>query len=281
MRVAICLSGQLRTWRKCHESWELLFKRFKEQIIRNHIFLHSEYVDEPFEIDYFIHTWDFNTLPHYQWGVDFNAPHSEEKKKLLEKFDTDHTLISPHEIDEVLNLLKPKNHIVEGWDVSYSRKKIMDDIAISQPFNNSTHSPLSWAASQFYSILRSAQLKREYEIKNNFEYDMCIRLRFDINFDENNRMLFVRDFEKPKPRTVYTVHNGILNTYPFDIIGDIFYYSDSLTFDLLSSLYDNIPYIRNTALRDSALIEEMITYMVRMFQLNNHKTNLNPQVVRE
>jgi hypothetical protein len=282
MKIAFCLSGQIRTWRNCYQSWQLLFNRFQEQIIINGNNQYSPYVDEVFEIDYFVHTWDFNTIPHYKWDVNWNEPDLMKLGEMLEPFYNSYTNVDEAEIKEVLNILKPKKTIVENWNISKTREKIMDDIATSQTMTkNSTNSHISWAGSQLYSIMRCAHLKREYELENKFEYDLCIRSRFDLNFDENNRMIFARDFEKPQPKTVYSVHSQAIDKYPFNIIGDILYYSDSQTFDLLSSIYDHIPYIDQSAFHSGVKIEEVMTYIVRMFQLNNKVTHFAPTVTRD
>jgi hypothetical protein len=285
MKVAFCLSGQLRTWRQCHNSWYRLFERFKEEMYINDVLQYPPYTNEPFEVDYFIHTWDFNTTPHYKWGVEWDDPNILTDVAIGEKLkslDNEYTPIDKAEIEEVIRILNPKNYIIEGWDVSKSRKEVMDNMAISQTFDKTqTNSHISWSASQLYSILKVAYLKRKYEIENNIEYDVCIRSRFDINFNDNNLMLFARDFEKPKPRTIYSVHNGSLNQYPFNVIGDIFYYSDSQTFDLLTSLYDIIPHIDKSAFKKSIMIEEVMTYIVRMFQLDNVFIDSEPNVMRD
>lgn len=282
MKIAFCLSGQLRTWRSCYESWQLLFDRFKEQIIINGNTQYSPYVDETFDVDYFIHTWDFNTTPHYKWDVNWDEPDPHKRRELLEPFENAYDIIEKEEILEILNILKPKKSIIENWEVSKSRKKIMDDIASSQTIHkNPIKSHISWASSQLYSILKSAYLKREYELENKFEYDLCIRSRFDLNFDENNRMIFARDFEIPQSRTIYSVHSRAIDSYPFNIIGDILYYSDSQTFDLLSSMYDHMPHIEQNAFSERIKIEEVMAYIVRMFQLNNKVTDFAPTVIRD
>jgi hypothetical protein len=285
MKVAFCLSGQLRTWKKCHTSWARLFERFKEEMWINDIWQHPPYANEPFEIDYFIHTWDFNTPPHYTWDINWNEPNLFTDVEIAEKlklFDNSYTSVDKSEIEEVIHILNPKDYIVEGWDVSKSRTKAMDDITRSHSFDrNHTQSHISWSASQLYSILRAAHLKQKYEIENKIEYDLCIRSRFDLNFDDNNLMLFARDFEKPKSKTIYSVHNGSLNQYPFNLIGDIFYYSDSHTFDLLTSMYDIVPHIEQSAFKKSIKIEEVMTYIVRMFQLNNVFIDSEPNVIRD
>jgi hypothetical protein len=282
MKVAFCLSGQLRTWRKCYSSWLSLFEKFKEQVIIDGILQDNKFSNETFEVDFFMHTWEFNTIPHYKWNVDWSEPDPHKRRKLLEPFNNTYTPLERSEIDEIVTLLNPKDYIVEGWDISKNREVVMDYIATSQTLDkNPIKGHLSWAGSQFYSILKSAYLKRKYEIENGFEYDLCIKCRFDLEFDENIKMIFARDFEIPKKRTIYSVHNRSLDRYPFNAIGDIFYYSDSQTFDLLTSLYDNIPYIEKSAFGEGVSIEEVMTYIVRMFQLNNICVDSAPNLIRE
>jgi hypothetical protein len=282
MKVAFCLSGQLRTWKRCYSSWLTLFEKFKEQVIIDGVMQDNKFVNEPFEVDFFIHTWDFNTIPHYKWDVNWSEPDPHKRKKLLEPFNTTYTSIKRSEIDEIISLINPKAYVVEGWDISKNREVVMDYIATSQTLDkHPIKGHLSWAGSQFYSILKSAFLKRKYEIENNFEYDLCIRCRFDLEFDDNIQMIFARDFEIPKKRTIYSVHNRSLDGYPFNAIGDIFYYSDSQTFDLLSSMYDNIPHIEKTAFNEGISIEEVMTYVVRMFQLNNICVDAAPNLIRK
>jgi hypothetical protein len=282
MKVAFCLSGQLRTWRQCYESWHVLFERFKEQMFINNNMQYSLYKDETFEVDYFIHTWDFNTIPHFKWDVNWHEPDPFKREILLEPFTNDYTPISKNEIKDMLGILKPKKTVVEDWYISKSREEIMDNIATNQTLLKAPiKGHISWAGSQLYSIMKSAHLKRQYELENKFEYDMCIRSRFDLNFDENNRMIFARDFKKPKPETIYSVHSRAIDGFPFDIIGDIFYYTDSQTFDIISSMYQHMPYIEPHAFPDSIKIEEVMAYVVRMFQLNNIPMDFGPDVIRD
>lgn len=282
MKVAFCLSGQLRTWRQCYESWNLLFERFKEQMYINDNMQHPPYADEPFEVDYFIHTWDFNTIPHFKWDVNWHEPDPIKRFALIEPFTNEYTPIPKSEIEDMLGILKPKKTVVEDWHISKNREEIMDKIASNQTLSrHPIKGHISWAGSQLYSIMKCAHLKRQYELENKFEYDMCIRSRFDLNFDENNRMIFARDFEKPEPKTIYSVHSRAIDNFPFDIIGDIFYYTDSQTFDTMSSMYQHMPYIEPHAFPDSIKIEEVMAYIVRMFQLNNKPLDFGPDVIRD
>lgn len=246
MKIAFCLGGQLRTWDKCHNSWELLFKKLKEKL--------NNSKNEKFEVDYFIHTWDFNTCSSSTEIID----------------------ISQIELDEMLNILKPKKHLIENLEKSKSRENVMNSISK----NGKSH--LDWAASQLYSIMMSAYLKKEYEIENKFKYDVCIRSRIDLNFDENDIRIFSEQFEIPKKRTVYTVWNSsdCFFRWPHTEIGDIFYYCDSPTFDLMTSIYDNIPYIPYGTFPVDIKFEEIMPYFIRMFMLNNNHLIMDPDIVR-
>ena len=58
MKVAICISGQLRSWEDCYETWIKLV---------NNIKTHPNFIDKDIEFDYFFHIWDFNTIPEFEW----------------------------------------------------------------------------------------------------------------------------------------------------------------------------------------------------------------------
>ena len=281
MRVAFCLSGQLRTWKKCYTSWNLLFHKFKEQMYINDSLQYPTFTDEPFEVDYFIHTWDFNTPPHFKWDVNFEEPDPIKRGELLEPFKNTYTKIEKSEIEEVLGILKPKKALVEDWNVSKNCEKIMDDIATEQTYSKiPIKGHISWAGSQLHGIMKCAHLKRQYEIENKFEYDVCIRSRFDLEFDDNNRMIFARDFEKPKPKTLYSVHSFNTEYFPHDAVGDIFFYSDSETYDLMASLYNWLPQLDPFIFRDDFRIEEMLVYFARMFHIGTSKVKIDPEVRR-
>jgi hypothetical protein len=59
MRIAFCLNGQIRSWRECYETW---FKFFEE------LRLCGKFKNEKIDVDIFIHTWDFNTIPPHRWS---------------------------------------------------------------------------------------------------------------------------------------------------------------------------------------------------------------------
>ena len=128
MRIAVCFSGQPRTWRKCYESWHNLFLQFDT------------------EVDYFYHLWNFNTLP-----------------QILN--DSTPILVTQSELDDIYAILKPKKLIIENLDKNL--KVINDLLLIGEKYPKSGGPPVHWSGAQFYSHMCSTHLKRQYEIENN------------------------------------------------------------------------------------------------------------------
>jgi hypothetical protein len=123
-------------------------------------------------------------------------------------------------------------------------------------------------------------LKKQYELDNGFRYDMCVRLRPDLHFDELNRRILGKEFTIPKPRTIYSCHGFQTDDMPYEAIGDIFFYSDSETYDLISSLYNWLPQLDPFIFRDDFRIEEMLVYFARMFHIGSSKVKIDPVVKR-
>jgi hypothetical protein len=88
----------------------------------------------------------------------------------------------------------------------------------------------------FYSFAKSIFLKRQYELQNDFEYDLVIKARLDIVYDPKTKFpyqLYVG------PRIAYTSHNPHhfpreFNYWNFD---DVIFYGNSCTMDMIGDLY--------------------------------------------
>lgn len=192
-KVAVCFSGQLRTWRKCKETWI-------------HILEHGGKRDN---VDVFCHIWDYNTVPNSVPGAD-KSPR----------------LVDSAEIQEVLDILKPKKFLVESYREF-------------PPFSKTqaiTHGPF---ISQFYGIMRCANLKRQFEIDNNIQYKAVVRARFDA-FYTHNMTEFYRNVHA---MTMHGFHMGWSPTEFKGRMGDIFWIADSETYDLIADYYINLGYI--------------------------------------
>ena len=101
MRVAICISGQLRTWKKCYKGVQELIKRL------NH------------DVDIFCHAWNFDSVPRLtvsRTGKDTIRVHS------------------PRVIKEVLSAYKPVNYCIE--DQERNKKAINDVIERATKFKS-------------------------------------------------------------------------------------------------------------------------------------------------
>lgn len=189
MRIAVCISGQPRTWR-------LAIDNIKS------------YFDVDAEVDYFIHTWDTNTFRlTYQ-------THLDRKDYLVDE----------NEFNDIRKSFNPK--LMEYDKYTYEKYGT------------------NWMA-LFYSFMKSIWLKRKYEIEYDFRYDIVIKTRFDINFYPEGYTEF------GIPRNKFYIHevlpmaayhpNPVLSRFPWEInylcFDDVYFYSDSITMDIISNIY--------------------------------------------
>ena len=201
MRVALCISGQPRVWKKTYQNW-------------------IDNILPDAEKDVFFHLWDYNTLPS---NVFTSIPNPPEKKDIR---------ITAKEKQQILDAYKPKKYCFD--DRNINAKHDRDPSLI----NEYVKKPLGWwCRSQYYSLWHAARLKRQYEIENNFQYDVVLRLRTDISFA---RPITLEDVS---PNVIYSNMNGYVQNYLTFVIGDIFYYADSYTYDQISEYIWALNYI--------------------------------------
>lgn len=179
MRIAVCISGQLRGWEVAYEN-QLWFWNTSGA-----------------EVDYFLHTWDYSA---------------------------DRTAVSKPYINRKVGK-KEFNKICK----IYNTKKAIFDSKKQEEFYDNDH----WL-SLFYSLSQSLMLKREYEIENNFQYDMVIKSRPDVVFNPEITFKWPRLINN----AIYTTHGGPMtmefNMYNFN---DCVFLANSYTMDLLVNLY--------------------------------------------
>ena len=270
-RIALCLSGQPRTWDKCYPSWVNIIDKL------NDIF--------DAETDIFFHAWDFNSIPNkviYQaidkkfqdTGVNFS-----DVSELADSYKT----IDEEEKQNLIAIFKPKDFVFENKAVNVSCEK-----QISENVKNRIYVPyygepvICWAGSQFYSVMRSAHLKKKYEYENHFKYDICIRGRFDFFLEDSN------SFNKgtilfPEYNYLYSCHTGMTGQFPFRRLGDIFWYSDSITFDRICDFYRWFPLLgkRSFSQNKGLLIEQVFYFYAKMLLINVHNiTGIDPKIYR-
>jgi hypothetical protein len=95
--------------------------------------------------------------------------------------------------------------------------------------------------SMLFSMMAANDLKKDYEIENDFRYDLVIRTRFDLVFPEHR----VFPDMSIDPRTIYSSggSNGYVHTdYESHAINDIIYWGDSEAMDIVSDTYMHYRY---------------------------------------
>lgn len=148
MRVALCLSGQTRTYKKCFDS-------------------QYKYILARYSPDVFIHTWLYDGLyPKTSDNLHYCANYNIDN---YDKYLNDNHLIQ----SDIFSLYKPKKCSVEHPDKNYFIQQ--SPVAVPKFFN---------AIMMYYSIFYSNRLKQEYELQRNFKYDFVIRCRFDLYFEK-------------------------------------------------------------------------------------------------
>jgi hypothetical protein len=231
-RFAVCFSGQLRTWRKCIDTW-------------HNILMHNGTSDN---VDVFCHFWDFNSLPN----------------SIESKTNPTTTLVPMEEIQEVIEILKPKKFLIES-------EKIMYPMSNTQAL---THPPF---LSQFYGIMRSARMKKEYEIENNLMYDAVVRARYDSFYNTQ----ISQYYDNINPNTMHGCHYGWANHNKRGRMGDICWISDSITYDIISDYYLNLTYINKSWFNTSVVPESVFFHYLKKCNISLISNSWDIKIFRE
>jgi len=259
MKIAVCFSGQLRSWRECSESLALFFDEIKNEPRFN----------GEVEIDFFVHTWDVETLPPHVWHTPKVDPYRAMNHRIP---------VVEGEIADMLTFLSPKKYVIDNLTVNDTRLDFLNNE--SKKYGNEI-SVLGWTGPHLYGVMRSGQLKLDYEIENNFQYDVCMKLRFDMRINTWDKRQIIENITLPlKDKTIYSIHSYNLDKFPFDNIGDIFYMSDSDTYNILSTFYNWLPILNFNLFDWSLTVENIISYYIRMFRISNVRLPIDPEIVR-
>jgi len=183
MKIAVCLSGQFRTFDYCYDS------------ILNYFG----------DVDYFCHTWNYN---------DF------KEKKPNSVLETRQEIVDETEIAKKLEILNPRGVQIQGNDV------------IKENF--------LWS-SLFYSQMAANNLKIQYEIDNNFRYDIVIKSRYDLIFKLNSKFKvnqYANTSNYFKNHDLFVLHQERAPEGFYMInISDVIYYGSSTAMDIMANLY--------------------------------------------
>jgi hypothetical protein len=153
--------------------------------------------DSGISVDYFIHTWDTNT---------WRFPKTDIHTYIDEKHN---------DISELVDTYKPVSYHMSEYH--------LDEWKL-------TWDPL------FYSFEYSIMLKRQYELENNFVYDIVIKARPDTVYNPTKRFPFYHHVVDGSCYTASEIarFSAEFNTQCFD---DVMFFGNSKTMDVLSGLY--------------------------------------------
>lgn len=184
-RIALCFSGQSRTWQYCVNNIKHFF--------RNRT--HPE-TAQPLSYDIFIHTWDTNSYRNDTSTWEFTH----------EQFNDYH---------EIKNAYNPVHLEIENWLEFKKNERSFDGM--------------------FYSFMKSIHFKRQYELANDFEYDLVIKLRLDTIYTPYNPFIA----HKVEPMIGYTCTpvSKMIPEFHYNNFDDVFFYGDSKTMDQIAHLY--------------------------------------------
>ncbi len=179
MKIAVCMSGQLRQWKVAKENQKWFWET------------------SGVEIDYFIHTWDY----------------SGDREGVSQPYITRD--VSRKEFDKLVDWYKPKGCMFDDRKQDF--------------FYANDH----WS-SLFYSMAQSMILKRQYEIDNDFEYDLVIKTRPDVVFDPRYHF----SWEPLEDNILFATQGGLMESeFHMFNTNDMVFYGKSYTMDLVIPMY--------------------------------------------
>ena len=179
MKIAVCMSGQLRQWEMAKENQKWFWET------------------SGVEIDYFIHTWDY----------------SGDREGVSQPYITRD--VSRKEFDTLVDWYKPKGCMFDDRKQDF--------------FYANDH----WS-SLFYSMAHSMMLKRQYEIDNDFEYDLVIKTRPDVVFDPRYHF----SWEPLEDNILFATQGGLMESeFHMFNTNDMVFYGKSYTMDLVIPMY--------------------------------------------
>ena len=179
MKIAVCMSGQLRQWEIAKENQKWFWET------------------SGVEIDYFIHTWDY----------------SGDREGVSQPYITRD--VSREEFDKVVDWYKPKGCMFDNRKQDF--------------FYANDH----WS-SLFYSMAQSMMLKRQYEIDNDFEYDLVVKTRPDVVFDPRYHF----SWEPLEDNILFATQGGLMESeFHMFNTNDMVFYGKSYTMDLVIPMY--------------------------------------------
>ena len=242
MKIALCVSGLMRTFVKCHES------------IIKHII-------EPNQADLFISTWNVLGVGTYKVPGQPWIPMPGEEKN-----------ISEDQIRSTYGDYLKELHI-EDWEST--QKNFWAELKASRRNKPHwvAHDPRMMAvthrlASMHYKIGQANRIRKEYENKNGIKYDYVIRGRPDI---KHNKTLKLSEYDIKWPDVFCDKEHS------YGYVCDQFCFGTSEVLDIYCSVYPKIWKYNNQIAAYNA--ENMMQHHLLVNGINVITINMDYKVV--
>jgi len=207
MRVAICISGQPR-------DIELGVKQVQDNILN---------VNPEHQIDIFCHAWQAEE------GEDWDTAQPNQKHQVgIAKKNTDELILSE---------LKPKRWLFEPQIPFHN---------FVGNFRTEPTAKQDALASNFYSVMMANNLKKEYENSQGFVYDMVVRMRYDLWFNEPIFLSCYLDVANGRivvPKNYQEDQNNVAWNEETKSMVDVFAISSSANMDKYSRTFIQMPVV--------------------------------------
>ena len=206
MRIAVCMSGHFRDYEK-------KIDKFYENVVGNH------------DCDFFVHSWQDSL------GFSINGTRPDLSAEDFIRIGGFDKTSPPCDTSTVVARLKPKKYQFETY--SEVEPNIISEAAYYTRIHH-YDKPINLTSMQ-RKIYLCDLLRREYETENNFKYDLVIRTRPDLTFDQ------AIDFDKFDLSNLHTP-----TEVSYNIISDVFGFSNSEIMTTYSNLYVNLKNLHDT-----------------------------------
>jgi len=205
MKVALCISGELRTFNNYHVIEYL-----------------NKYMLDYLNPDIFLSIWD-------HIGVSLHQ---------TENFEEISNSFTEEELKTIYPNLKGINiENLEYWKNNDPNKNVLQ-VYKDWENNKTIHWGVATCVPQFYKLYDSYRMKKKYEEENNFKYDIVIKTRPDnlyTNYIDKN----------VESNTIYHNNNGPAGWSHPNRIYDVFFYGNSETFDKIACLWEDLESLLN------------------------------------
>jgi hypothetical protein len=171
------------------------------------------------QYDFFCHTWDYNSYKRKK-----ENPEIGEFPVWWEK----DVKVDVEQLKNSLALFNPKKYIIHDAHV-LGKRFIWDSL--------------------MYSLMYANNLKKQYEIENNFRYDFVVKSRYDTIFSPDRKFVLNKRADKDNYLDSFCIHDARM-TYEYNRVNtsDNVFYGTSLGMDMICDVYRHI-YIKMKNIR--------------------------------